>query len=85
MISEVAAEIEQMNLMRKNWKWLIVIAIAAVVFVRFQLASTPVVVEVVAKTDVVNLNRRLLAQVNPPIKKPEPRADARANKLRFRD
>jgi HlyD family secretion protein len=36
--------------MRKNWKWLVVLAIAVFVVVRFKLAATPVVAHVVQKT-----------------------------------
>ncbi len=36
--------------MRKNWKWLVVLALAVLVVVRFKLAATPVVAHVVEKT-----------------------------------
>lgn len=39
--------------MKKNWKWLIVLVAAAVVVVRFKLASTPVVTHIVQKTNIV--------------------------------
>ena len=42
-----------MNLMRKNWKWLIVLVVVAAVLIRFKLASTTVAAHVVQKTNVV--------------------------------
>ena len=42
-----------MNLMRKNWKWLGVLAVAVAVVLRMKLASTPVVAHVVQKASVV--------------------------------
>jgi hypothetical protein len=42
-----------MNLMPKNWKWLVLLAVAVAVVLRMKLASTPVVAHVVQKTNVV--------------------------------
>ena len=42
-----------MNLMRKNWKWLVLLAIAIVVIVRSRFASTPVVSSIVQSTNIV--------------------------------
>jgi len=39
--------------MRKNWKWLVVLAIAVFIVARFKFAATPVVAYVVQKTNVV--------------------------------
>lgn len=47
------ARAEGMNLMRKNWKWLVLVAVVAVVVVRFKFAATPVVAHVVQKTNIV--------------------------------
>jgi putative ABC transport system ATP-binding protein len=42
-----------MNLMRKNWKWLVLLAVAVAVVLRMKLAATPVVAHVVQKANVV--------------------------------
>jgi RND family efflux transporter MFP subunit len=42
-----------MNLMRKNWKWLVLLAVAVAVVLRIKLAATLVVAHVVQKTNVV--------------------------------
>lgn len=47
------ARAEGMNLMRKNWKWLVLLAVLAVVVVRFKFAATPVAAHVVQKTNIV--------------------------------
>ena len=39
--------------MRKNWKWLVLLAVVIVVIVRIKFASTPVVASVVQQTNVV--------------------------------
>lgn len=39
--------------MRKNWKWLVLLAVAVAVVLRMKLASTPVVAHAVQKTSVV--------------------------------
>jgi HlyD family secretion protein len=39
--------------MRKNWKWLVLLAIAVLIVVRIKLAATPVVTYVVQQTEVV--------------------------------
>lgn len=39
--------------MRKYWKWLIVLVVAATVLIRFKLSSTPVAVSTVQKTNIV--------------------------------
>ena len=39
--------------MRKYWKWLIVLVVAAAVLIRFKLSSTPVAVNVVQKNSIV--------------------------------
>ena len=43
----------EFNLMRKHWKWLILLVVATAVLIRFKLASTPVAVSVVQRTNIV--------------------------------
>jgi hypothetical protein len=49
----VAVQAEGLNLMRKNWKWLVLLTVAIAVVLRMKLVSTPVVAHVVQKANVV--------------------------------